>query len=79
MVEGAVLKWQGERVRLSDLDPVGEPTARQLTETQDAAAQRLGSPTNSRATGQRRPENMILPKKINQQVNCFTYCPQKPA
>ena len=28
---------------------------------------------------QRRPENMILPKKINQQVNCFTYCPQKPA
>jgi hypothetical protein len=27
MVEGAVLKRQGERVRLSDLDPVGEPAA----------------------------------------------------
>jgi hypothetical protein len=27
MVKGAVLEWRGERIRLSNLDPVGEPAA----------------------------------------------------
>ena len=34
-------------------------------------------PASRSAAGQRRPENMILPKKLTK-VDCFIYCPESP-